>query len=177
MAGYSKEAERENTALGNILSGRETEKRVMVGYKGKEKEKGDIIPKMTEIMQDVRMPLFCKECKKVMKQKLDDKMWRLFGHCFDCQSKFENKLRIEGKFEEWQEEKVRQNKISWLKDQIQAIEEWKDIEAPEFFNNVGVNYPELEKETWGVDTAQLKLMADEALVEYTEILNKLENKE
>jgi ribosomal protein L37AE/L43A len=49
----------------------------MVGYKSKEKEKGDIIPKMTEIMQDVRMPLFCKECNKVMKKRLDDKMWRL----------------------------------------------------------------------------------------------------
>tara|TARA_R110002020_G_scaffold437559_1_gene647820 strand:+ start:3505 stop:4038 length:534 start_codon:yes stop_codon:yes gene_type:complete len=175
MAGYSKDTERENKALGDILAGRETEKRVMVGYKGKEKEKGDVIPKMTEIMQDVRMPLFCKKCKKVMKQKLDDKMWRLFGHCFDCQSKFENKLRIEGKFDEWQEEKIRQNKISWLKDQIQAIGEWKDIKAPEFFNNVGVNYPQLEKEKWDVDTTQLKLMADEALEEYTEILNKLEN--
>ncbi len=75
MAGYSKEAERENTALGNILSGRETEKRVMVGYKGKEKEKGDIIPKMTEIMQDVRMPHFCNKCDKIMKKRLDDKMW------------------------------------------------------------------------------------------------------
>tara|TARA_R110000796_G_scaffold36621_4_gene93113 strand:- start:30 stop:563 length:534 start_codon:yes stop_codon:yes gene_type:complete len=175
MSGYSKNTERENKALGDILAGRETEKRVMVGYEGKEKEKGDIIPKMTEIMQDVRMPLFCKECKRVMKQKLDDKMWRLFGHCFDCQSKFENKLRIEGKFDEWQEEKVRQNKISWLKDQIQAITEWKDVKAPEFFNNVGVNYPELEKEKWGGDTVQLKLMADEALEEYMKVLNKLES--
>ena len=175
MAGYSKDTERENKALGDILAGRETEKRVMVGYKGKEKERGDIVPRMTEIMQDVRMPLFCKKCDKLMKKRLDDKMWGLFGHCFDCQSKFENKLRIEGKFEEWQEEKVRQNKISWLKDQIQAIEEWKDIEAPEFFNNVGVNYPELEKERWAGDTPAIKQMAEEALVEYTEILNKLES--
>ena len=174
MAGYSKDTERENKALGDILAGREAEKRVMVGYKGKDKEKGDIVPKMTEIMQDVRMPLFCKKCDKIMKQRLDDKMWRLFGHCFDCQSKFENKLRIDGKFGEWQEEKIRQNKISWLKDQIQGIKEWKDIKTPEFFNNVGVNYPELEKEEWRMDTTQLNLMADEALVEYTGILNKLE---
>ena len=175
--GYSKETERQNQALNDILSGNETEKRVMVGYKSKEKEKGDIIPKMTEIMQDVRMPLFCKECNKVMKKRLDDKMWRLYGHCFDCQIKIENKLRIEGKYEEWEKEKIKQNKIAFIKDQIQTIEEWKDMKAPEWYNQVGVNYPEMEKEKWSVDTSHIKLMAEEALEEYSEILNKLENKE
>ena len=37
-----------------------------------------------------------------------------------------------------------------------------------------VNYPELEKEKWDVDTNQVKLMADEALEEYTKALTKLE---
>ena len=109
--GYSKESERQNKALGDLLKGRAPEKRVMVGYKGKEKEKGDIIPKMTELMQGVRMPWFCPECKCVMKQKLDDKMWKLFGHCFECQIQIENKLRIEGKYEEWAEKKINNNKI------------------------------------------------------------------
>jgi hypothetical protein len=175
--GYSKETERQNQALSDILAGRETEKRAMVGYKGKEKEEGDVIPKMTELMQDVRMPLFCKECNKVMKKKLDDKMWRLYGHCFDCQIKIENKLRIEGKYEEWEKEKIKQNKIAFIKDQIQTIEEWKDMKAPEWYNQVGVNYPEMEKEKWSVDTSHIKLMAEEALEEYTKILNGLEKKE
>ena len=175
--GYSKETERQNQALSDILAGRKTEKRVMVGYKSKEKEKGDIIPKMTEIMQDVRMPLFCKECNKVMKKRLDDKMWRLYGHCFDCQIKIENKLRIEGKYEEWEKEKIKQNKIAFIKDQMQTIEEWKDMKAPEWYNQVGVNYPEMEKEKWSVDTTHIKLMAEEALEEYTKILNGLEKKE
>ena len=174
MAGYSKETERQNKALGDLLQGRAPEKRVMVGYEGKEKEKGDIIPKMTEIMKGVRMPWFCPECDSVMKQKLDDKMWRLFGHCFDCQVKIENKLRIEGKYEEWAEEKIRQNKISFLKDSIQKINEFRNQKAPEFYNQVGVNYPELEKEKWDVDMTQVNAMADEALEEYTKVLNELE---
>ena len=173
--GYSKETERQNQALSDILAGRKTEKRVMVGYKSKEKEKGDIIPKMTEIMQDVRMPLFCKECNKVMKQRLDDKMWRLYGHCFDCQVKFENRLRIDGKFKEWEKEKIKQNKIAFIKDAIQKIEEWKDMKSPEFYNNVGVNYPELEKETWSTDTVAVEKEANEAIEKYTEVLNELEN--
>ena len=175
--GYSKETERQNQVLSDILAGRETEKRVMVGYKGEDKKKGDIVSKMTELMQDVRMPLFCKECNKVMNKRLDDKMWRLYGHCFDCQIKIENKLRIEGKYEEWEKEKIKQNKIAFIKDQMQTIEEWKDMKAPEWYNQVGVNYPEMEKEKWSVDTTHIKLMADEATEEYTKILNKLENKE
>ena len=174
---YSKETQRQNQALGDILTGRETEKRVMVGYKGKEKEKGDIVPKMTEIMQDVRMPLFCKKCTKVMKKKLDDKMWRLYSHCFDCQIAFENQLRMDGKYDEWEMKKVKQNKISFIKDQIQALEEWRDKKAPVFYNQVGVNYPELEKERWSGDTPEQKEMAVEALEEYTKVLNELENTE
>ena len=175
--GYSKETERQNKALGDLLQGRAPEKRVMVGYEGKEKEKGDIIPKMTEIMKGVRMPWFCPECDSVMKQKLDDKMWRLFGHCFDCQVKIENKLRIEGKYEEWAEEKIRQNKISFLKDSIQKINEFRNQKAPEFYNQVGVNYPELEKEKWNIDMDKFKADADEALQKYEEALEQLENEE
>ena len=172
--GYSKETERQNKILGDLLSGKTPEKRIMVGYESKEKEKGDIIPKMTEIMQDVRMPSFCKKCKKIMKKQLDNKFWNLYGHCMDCQIKFETKLRFEGKYEEWEEKKILRNKIAFVKEQIQSVEEWRDMKAPEWFNNVGVNYPELEKESWDMDTTQIKLMADEAVEEYTKVLNKLE---
>jgi len=172
--GYSKETERQNKALGDLLKGRTPDKRVMVGYKGKEKEKGDVIPKMTELMQGVRMPWFCPNCDSVMKQNLDDKMWRLFGHCFDCQVKIENKMRIAGTYDEWAEKKIRKNKISFLKDSIEKINEFRNQKAPEFYNQVGVNYPELEKEKWNIDMTQVNTMADEALEEYTKALNELE---
>ena len=175
--GYSKESERQNQVLGDLLQGKTPEKRVMVGYEGKEKEKGDVIPKMTELMQDARMPLFCKKCDKVMKKRLDNKMWTLYGHCFDCQIKFEQKLRIEGKFDEWQESKVKQNKISFIKDAIQQVEEFKEMKAPEFHNNVGVDYPMLEKEQWDMDVKGMKKLAEEALETYKELLEQLENAE
>tara|TARA_X000001382_G_C3075874_1_gene148926 strand:+ start:47 stop:577 length:531 start_codon:yes stop_codon:yes gene_type:complete len=175
--GYSKETERQNKVLGDLLAGREPEKRIMVGYNQPKEKKKDNISKMTKLMQDVRMPLFCKSCDKVMKKTLDDKMWRLFGHCFDCQVKIENKLHIEGTYKEWAKEKIKRNKISFIKDQIQAISEWKDMKAPEFYNQVGVNYPELEKEKWGGDMTQINLMAEEALEEYTKVLNELEESE
>ena len=173
--GYSKEAERQNKALGDVLAGRTPEKRVMVGYEGKKDKGGDKISRLSDVMKNARMPMFCSECDKIMKKKLDDKMWMMFGHCFECQIKIENKLRIEGKYEEWAVKKIRKNKISFIKDQIQAITEWKDMKAPEFFNNVGVNYPMLEKEKWDIDVEKVQKEADEALEKYTEVLEELEN--
>ena len=44
-------------------------------------------------MASVRMPWFCPKCTKAMKKKLDDKFWRMMGHCFDCQIEIENKFQ------------------------------------------------------------------------------------
>ena len=173
---YSKEAERQNKALGDVLAGRTPEKRVMVGYEGKKQKSGDQISRMTDLMKEARMPMFCPKCDKVMKStKLDGKMWRTYGHCFDCQLRFEHKLRLKGEYEKWEKDRVRQNQIAMVKDAIEAIKEWKDMKAPEFLNNVGVNYPMLEKEKWDIDVKKVQKEADEALEKYTEVLEKLEN--
>ena len=161
-------------ALKSISRGEAPEKRVMVGYEGKKKEKGNIEGPLTKIMQDVRMPLFCKKCDKLMKKRLDDKMWGIYGHCFDCQLQFEHKLRLEGKYEEWEKDKIKQNKISFLKESIEKIEEWKNQSAPEWYNNVGVNHPEVEKETWNIDTVAIQKEGEEALEKYRTALNELE---
>ena len=173
--GYSKESERQNKALGDLLKGRTPEKRVMVGYKGKEQESGDQISRLSDIMKEARMPMFCPECDVIMKKRLDNKFWSMYGHCFNCQLKIENKMRIAGTYEEWEKNKIKENKISFIKEQIQAIEEWKDMKAPEFYNNVGVNEPMLEKEKWDVNVEKIKKEAKEALEKYTEALEQLEN--
>ena len=95
MAGYSKEMERANKALKDLMSGKDHEKEyVQVGYEGKQENLGGKTreSELSEVMQGVRMPLFCPKCDKAMKKKLDDKFWRIKGHCFDCQIEFENKL-------------------------------------------------------------------------------------
>ena len=120
MANKSKEAERQNKALQDIISGREHEKEyVQVGYEGKKQE--DLGGKtrkseLTDIMSKVRMPWFCPKCQKTMKKRLDDKFWRMMGHCFDCQVEYENKLRVKGEFKEYAYSKMLENQKSQLKD-------------------------------------------------------------
>ena len=163
MAGYSKEQERENKVLGDLLAGREPEKRIMVGYDGQKEKHGDKISKLSDIMKEVRMPWFCPECKKTMKKKLDDKFWRMFGHCFDCQITIENKLRIEGKYEDWERKKILENKKSFLKDLKESIDDFEKSEGKaEFFNSVGVREVELEKEKWSMDRDKFNNLVKEA---------------
>ena len=172
--GYSKESERQNKALGDLLSGKTPDKRIMVGYEGKT-ESGDKISRLSDVMKEARMPMFCPKCDVIMKKRLDNKFWNMYGHCFDCQIKIENKMRIDGTYEAWEKEKVKQNRISFIKEQIQAIEEWRNTKAPTWFNNVGVNTPELEEEKWDIDVEKIKQEADDALEKYNEALEKLEN--
>jgi len=160
---YSRETERQNKVLSDLLSGKTPEKRAMVGYEGEEQKKGDIESELTSIMKDVRMPWFCPECNKTMKIKLDDKMWRLFGHCFDCQVKMENKLRIQGKFDEWAKKKVKANQKAHLEDLLVSVREWKEKAAKvEYLEEVGVQNLEMEQEKWSVNQDHINKLAEEA---------------
>ena len=172
MANYSKEAKRQNEVLKDLISGKQHEKSyTQVGYEGKKEKQGDIKSELTDIMAEARVPLFCPKCKKTMKKKLDNKFWYLYKHCFDCQIEFENKLRIEGKYEQWEEKKVLNNQLSYIKDQIESIEDWKEQASKplEVFDSVGIKEVELQKEKWSQNKEQVETMSKEALEE----LNKM----
>ena len=178
--GYSKDSERENKVLGDLLSGRDPEKRIMVGYNsGKEPEKhGDKIHRLSDIMKEARMPWFCPSCKKTMKKRLDDKFWRLMGHCFDCQVEMENKLRVSGEYEEWEKNKILENKKAYLKDLKQSIDDFEKTGGKkEWFNNVGVNTPMLESDKWEMGEKEFEKTISEArdfIREKREIVEKAE---
>ena len=182
MANYSKESERQNKALKDLMSGKEYEKEyVQVGYEGKQENLGGKTRKseLTDTMASVRMPWFCPKCKKAMKKKLDDKFWRIQGHCFDCQVDMENKLRLEGKFEDYAKAKVLENQKAYLKDLEQSIDDFEKTGGKrEFFNQVGVNTPELEKEKWEMGEEQFEKTISEArdfIREKRELVENAEN--
>ena len=112
--GYSRENKRQNEALQSILDGGAPEKRIMVAMEdfNEKKERHEQIKKeredaseRTNALKAARTPWFCPDCKKVMKKRLDDKMYRLYSHCFDCQLKVENKMRIDGTYDGWEEKR------------------------------------------------------------------------
>ena len=159
---YSRENERQNKVLSDLISGQTPEKRIMVGYEGDAVKQGDKIDRMTDIFKDARMPWFCSECKKTMKIKLDNKMWRLYGHCFDCQIKIETKLKASGEYEEWEKNKIKENKKSYVKDMLQGLESWENEKMPGIYNSVGLVQVELKEEHWNANKEHIKKLAEDA---------------
>ena len=166
MANKSKEAERQNKALQDIISGREHEKEyVQVGYEGKQEDLGGKTRKseLTDIMSKVRMPWFCPKCQKTMKKRLDDKFWYLYKHCFDCQIDFEHKLRLEGKYNEWALQKTKSNQRALVDDMIQGIEQWRTERPVDQVYDVGIDTPEVKIEKPKVNEEALNKLADDAI--------------
>ena len=179
MANYSKDMERQNKALKDLLSGREHEKDyTLVGYEGKKDNRGGETreSELSKIMQSVRMPLFCPNCKKAMKKKLDDKFWRTKGHCFDCQIEFENKLKVKGEFDDYAKNIINGNKKAYLKDLKQSLVEFEETGGKvEWLNDVGALTPELEREKWEMGETEFAKVVDEAKQYITKLEKAIED--
>ena len=88
------------------------------------------LDEIRELLAKDRMPKDCPECKQPMTKRLDEKFWKLEKRCFDCQVSFEHNLRIEGKYEEYERDKILRNAEAWL---AEAEKEAKDL--AEVFRN------------------------------------------
>ena len=71
------------------------------------------------------MPLFCPNCKKVMKKRNDKPFYNIHKKCFDCVIDMEHELKKSGKWEEY-EKNIKNNEIDnrikdfkiWAKEHI-----------------------------------------------------------
>jgi len=80
--------------------------------------------KNTDVFQSVRdeirsFPNCRKEtCTCIQKNGtlhlLDEKMRKIHGMCFDCTIEMEHDLKTEGKYEEYEQNKIRENALAWL---------------------------------------------------------------
>ena len=181
------EHQRHVKARQDILSGKTPDKRIFVHMEDLEekkkreeeiKEERERKNDRMDALKEAKTPWFCPNCDKVMNKRLDDKMYRLHNQCFDCQIKFENKLRIEGKYEQWEEKKVLNNQLSYIKDQIESIEDWKEQASKplEVFDSVGIKEVELQKEKWSQNKEQVETMSKEALEELNKLKEDVEEK-
>ena len=142
----------EDKALKNILQGREVEKKIQVaGYdkefsekmKKEKEEERRASEALSKTMSEVRMPMFCPKCSGLMTKRLDKKFWmKGYKSCFSCVQKEEHEIRLQGPdaWKEYEQKKVRQNALSWLRDQEQEFEVWKEYllkEKKEFVNEDG----------------------------------------
>jgi len=112
----------EDRVLKDIIRGQTPEKKIQTGWVPgkKEKEEKDAEQKRIrdklDATKDLRRPWFCPECKRVMKTHADDRMWTLRGKCHNCVVEEEHKMRVDGTFEEYEKQKIEENKRAWFSD-------------------------------------------------------------
>ena len=68
------------------------------------------------VLQNARMPWWCPNCEKIMNKRLDDKMYRSQGMCFDCVIRRDTDMQIAGTFVEFQKKFVTERIVGFLKD-------------------------------------------------------------
>lgn len=82
------------------------------------------VTKALDLIAENRMPAQCPKCSNPMtKKNLDEKMWNIHKICFDCVIDIEHQLRIEGKYNEYERQKIRENAMSWLRDAEKDVED------------------------------------------------------
>jgi len=147
----------------NIIEGRYGEKtKTQVGFSQKKEEhkEGDIweenektwtiksgikqtITKLDSIKELIKFPLKCPCCSKAMKpNQYNKKMYAIHGKCFDCVLEMETKLKLEGKFEEYEKQLLNQNRLSHLDEFETAIDEYVKSTSESFITEDG------KKERW-----------------------------
>lgn len=71
-------------------------------------------------------------CTCSMPKRLDQKMKKIHGMCFDCVVDMEHKIRLEGKWDEYEKTRLKENALAWLKeaesDKNRIVEELSRLE-------------------------------------------------
>ena len=109
------------------------------------------VSKLDAIKKEVFMPLCCPKCNKVMKKRLDKPNYKIHKMCFDCVVLFEHKLKIKGKYKEYEKKLKVNNRLEYLNEfesyLLGAINESSDS----FISETG----EIERWIGGVDKNKL----------------------
>ena len=119
----------------------------------------------------------CSDCNmniNLFGDKMDKKFYNKTGRCFECQIKFESKLKIQGKYENYEKTKIFQNQKSYCLDMKKQLED--TIKALENKDNV-LKYMNEDGsfDVW-TDTMREKMLdgANKELIECNESLQRIE---
>jgi len=124
------------------------------------------ISKLQKAREVGQMPLFCPECSSLMKHRYDSDFYRIHKHCFDCQVKFETKLKAQGKFEEYQNQ-IHNSEIDGI---LQNYEDWVDDLINESNNSFMSETGEVE--AWSKINTQEIVKQKEEAIEHLKKLKK-----
>ena len=117
--------------------------------------------KLDKVKKEAILPLFCPSCGGIMKKRNDVKMYNIHKKCFDCVINMEHKLKIEGKYEQYERNMLANNAEDYINDLESYLLEALNSSNDQFVSEQG----EVERWKGGLDkekvTEELKEFFDE----------------
>ena len=117
--------------------------------------------KLDKVKKEAILPLFCPSCGSIMKKRNDVKMYNIHKKCFDCVIDMEHKLKIEGKYEDYERNTLANNAEDYINDLESYLLEALNSSNDQFVSERG----EVERWKGGLDkekvTKELKEFFDD----------------
>lgn len=117
------------------------------------------ITRLDSMKRYASFPLICPCCQNHFKlTDLNKKMYNIHEKCFDCVVEMETKLKIEGKFEEYEKEMMNKNRVSHINEFEKALDEYVNATQTTFVTEDG------KHESWqggGIDKEYIKAMKEQ----------------
>jgi hypothetical protein len=174
--------------LRNLVKGKNGERTLQgIGYSGATKEdhkEGDIweengkkwtirdgikenITKLDKFKK-VSVPLFCPSCSQTMDKQLDPHYYKAFGHCLDCQAKFETDLKKKGKWEEHVKDTFNKEVDQHKQEYLSFMEDLLNESNNNYISENG----EVQKWVGGIDKERARKSIEESIKYFDSIKKK-----
>jgi hypothetical protein len=173
----------------NLLSGKQGEAtQTQVGYTTKQidRNEGDVweefgrkwtvkngikmsVTKLDRAKKAVFTPLLCPECSKPMKTEYDKKMFFIHNQCFDCVIKMESQLKIDGKYQEYEDKIVKANANFALDEFVNGFDSFLDSMS----SNNGFVTEQGDIEDWHVKALDKQKIREQVMKDVEESRAKL----
>jgi hypothetical protein len=117
------------------------------------------------------IPILCPKCNKPMKKEHDKKMFHLHSTCLDCVIKMETKLKLEGKFDEYENNIIKNN----IKSVLNSFENELDDFVDSFYGNEQFVSENGDIEDWHAKAVDKEKIRKQLLEDIEEARYKLTN--
>lgn len=121
------------------------------------------ITKLDKAKKAIRMPLCCPKCSTRMKKRLDEKMYKIHGFCFDCVVVYETSLKHAGLYDEYEKQMTKGNIEAF----IVNLEAWV---TESLQDNISMVTEAGDKEDWGDVSKDYKSRITKDLRNYISLL-------
>jgi len=115
------------------------------------------------------VPLLCPNCSKPMKGGHDKKMFFIHNKCLDCVIKFETQLKIDGKYQEYEDKIIKANANFALDEFVNGFESFLDS----MDSNSGFITEQGDIEDWHVKALDKQKIREQVMKDVEESRAKL----